>query len=58
MSKVTIEAMVELIGQMRHSAEALQKQAQGIQAVERNLDRLLASIKMLELNISDVQELL
>ena len=58
MSKVAIEAMVELIGQMRRSAEALQKQAQGIQAVERNLDRLLASIKMLELNISDVQELL
>ena len=58
MSKVTIEAMVELIGQMRRSAEALQKQSQGIQAVERNLDRLLASIKMLELNISDVQELL
>jgi len=58
MSKVTIEAMVELIGQMRRSAEALQKQSQGIQAVEKNLVRLLASIKMLELNISDVQELL
>jgi hypothetical protein len=57
MSNVSLEAMVELIHQMRRSAEALQKQAQGIQAVERNLVRLLASVKMLELNISDAKEL-
>jgi hypothetical protein len=58
MSNVTIEAMAQLIQQMRHSAEALREKAHGMQAVERNLDRLLASIKMLELNISDVKELL
>ena len=57
MSNVSLEAMAELIHQMRRSAEALQKQAQGIQAVERNLVRLLASVKMLELNISDAKEL-
>ena len=57
MSNVTIEAMVQLIQQMRHDAEALQAKARGIQAVERNVVRLLASIKMLELNISDVKEL-
>jgi hypothetical protein len=58
MSDVSLKVMVELIYQMRRSAEALQEQSQGIQAVERNLDRLLASIKMLELNISDVKELI
>ena len=57
MPNVTIEAMAQLIQQMRHDAEALQAKADGMQAVERNLDRLLASIKMLELNISDVKEL-
>jgi hypothetical protein len=56
MSNVTIEAMAELIQQIRRSAEALREQAHGMQTVERNLDRLLASVKMLELNISDVQE--
>jgi hypothetical protein len=50
--------MVEHIRQLRRSAEALQKQAQGIQAIERNLVRLLSSVKMLELNISDAKELI
>ena len=58
MSKIPLESMVEHIRQLRRSAEALQKQAQGIQAVERNLVRLLASVKMLELNISDAKELI
>jgi hypothetical protein len=58
MSNVTIQAMDKLIQQLRHDAEALLEKAHGMQAVERNLDRLLASIKMLELNISDVKELL
>jgi prefoldin subunit 5 len=57
MSKVPLESMAEHISQLRRSAEALQKQAQGIQAVERNLVRLLSSVKMLELNISDVKKL-
>lgn len=45
------------IQKMRRLAEDLKARGQGIQAVERNVDRILASIKMLELNISDIREL-
>jgi hypothetical protein len=30
----------------------------GIQAVDKNIDRILASIKMLEINISDLLDVL
>lgn len=52
-----IKGIDERIHQMRQLAEELRERAGGIQAVERNLDRILASIKMLELNISDAKEL-
>jgi len=52
-----IAEMDELIRRMRQCAEELKKKDNGIQAVERNVDRILANIKMLELNISDVKEL-
>jgi prefoldin subunit 5 len=42
---------------MRQIAGELRTKARGIQAVERNVERILANIKMLELNISDVKEL-
>jgi hypothetical protein len=32
----------------------LRRDAAGIQAVERNVDRILASTRMLEINVSDV----
>ncbi|MBN1255340.1 MAG: hypothetical protein JXA50_08715 [Deltaproteobacteria bacterium] len=57
MESVDIKALDVIIQRMRHDAEELKEMADGIQAVERNLDRILASIKMLELNISDVQDL-
>jgi uncharacterized protein YoxC len=53
-----IEEMDELIKRMRQLAEELKEKSGGIQAVDRNLDRILASVKMLELNISDVRDLL
>jgi len=52
-----IAEMDELIQRMRQCAEELKEKDNGIQAVERNVDRILANIKMLELNISDVKEL-
>jgi len=52
-----IEEIDELIQRMHQLAEELKEKAGGIQAVDRNLDRILANIKMLELNISDVREL-
>jgi len=57
MSDWKIDEMCELIKQMRHVVEELKEKSGPIQAVERNLDRILANIKMLELNISDVKEL-
>jgi len=57
MSDWKIDEMCELIKQMRHVVEELKEKSGSIQAVERNLDRILANIKMLELNISDIQGL-
>lgn len=53
-----IDEMCELIKQMRHIVEELKEKSEPIQAVERNLDRILANITMLELNVSDVKELI
>jgi len=58
MSDWKIDEMCELIKQMRHVVEELKEKSGSIQAVERNLDRILANIKMLELNVSDVKEFL
>ena len=57
MGEWDIEEMYGLIQRMRQLADELKEKAGGIQAVERNLDHILANIKMLELNISDVEEL-
>ena len=53
-----IVEMDELIQRMRQCAEELKVKDDGIQAVERNVDRILANIKMLELNISDLKDLI
>jgi hypothetical protein len=39
---------------MKKTAEGLKKAGKDFPALDRNVSRLLASIKMLELNISDV----
>lgn len=49
-----IQKMDEKIKEIRKAAEELQELGGDIEAVNRNLVRLLASTKMLELNISDV----
>jgi hypothetical protein len=58
MADWNIEEMDELIKRLRLIAEELKEKSGGIQAVDRNLDRILSNVKMLELNISDVRELL
>ena len=57
MDEWDIEEMYGLIQRMHRLADELKEKAGGIQAVERNLDHILSNIKMLELNISDVEEL-
>ncbi len=53
-----ITAMGAKIEELQKAAEEIIKLGKGIQAVERNGVRLLASIKMLELNVCDVREVL
>jgi hypothetical protein len=43
---------------LRSTAEELMAVAGDIEAVKKNLVRLLASTRMLELNVSDVKEVL
>ena len=57
MSDWKIEEMCEIIKQLRQLAEDLKEKSGNIQAVERNSDRIIANIKMLELNISDIKGL-
>ena len=57
MADWNIEEMDALIKRLRQLAEELKQKSGGIQAVDRNVDRILANVKMLELNISDVMEI-
>jgi hypothetical protein len=52
--KYAIEAMSEKIKALKDTANELKRISGGIQAVNRNVDRILASVKMLEINISDL----
>jgi hypothetical protein len=47
----------EKIQAIKRAATELKELSGGIQAVDRNVDRILASVKMLETNISDVLDL-
>jgi hypothetical protein len=49
-----VKEMAEKIQAIKEAATELKNISGGIQAVERNVDRILASVKMLEINISDI----
>jgi hypothetical protein len=49
-----VKEMAEKIQAIKEAATELQNISGGIQAVNRNVDRILASVKMLEMNISDI----
>jgi hypothetical protein len=53
-----IKAMAEKIGALKRSAMELKEMSGGMQAVDRNIDRILACIRMLEINISDVLDVI
>jgi hypothetical protein len=42
---------------MKQSAEDLRSEGTGLPALERNMVRILASLKMLEINIAEVADL-
>lgn len=52
-----LRQMHEKIREMRKEAEELREMEGDFPAIQRNLSRILASIKMLELNVSDVLSL-
>jgi hypothetical protein len=55
---VNIEEMAKRISSIREDANQLKAMSGGIQAVDRNVDRILASVRMLEININDLVEIL
>ncbi len=57
MNRREIRKLDTRIKAIRNAAQELKKLSGGIQAVDRNADRLLASVRMLEINISDLLEL-
>lgn len=52
-----VEEMSERIRLIREMATELLRVSGGIQAVDRNVNRILASVKMLEINISDIGDI-
>lgn len=53
-----IEAIDSKIKEMKRLAEGIMKEGNEIEAVKRNTKRILASIAMLEYNVSDVKEVM
>ena len=49
-----IEEMAKKIEVLKRTAMQLKEVSGGIQAVDRNVNRILATIKVLEINISDL----
>jgi hypothetical protein len=49
-----VSDIAKQISLLKKDAINLKQKAKGIPAVECNIDRILASIKMLEINISDI----
>ena len=52
-----IKEMAEKMREIKEATTELKSISGGIQAVDRNADRILASVKMLEINISDVADI-
>ena len=55
--KINLNEIDAKIQSMKKTAEELKQMAESFPALYRNSSRILASIKMLELNISDIADL-
>jgi hypothetical protein len=53
-----IKEMVKIIKALRQNAESLKEISGGIPAVEKNAERILTNVRMLEIDISDAAEIL
>jgi len=57
-AEIDLKEMDRVIKELRDNARYLMEISGGMQCVDRNCDRILASVKMLELNISDVVDII
>lgn len=57
-NNIDIKKMAQKISSIKKEVNELKAMSGGIQAVDKNIDRILASIKMLEINISDLVDVL
>jgi len=53
-----IKGMADKINALRRDVTELKELARGIPTVDCNADRILANVKMLEININDAAEIL
>jgi hypothetical protein len=56
-STIDIERLQQNIQQARQSVEELRRLGEDFPAVARNAERILASLKMIEINVSDLIDL-
>ncbi len=49
-----IKRMARIIEDIKEAASELKEASGGIQAVDQNAERILATVRMLEINVSDV----
>ena len=57
-NNIDIKKMAQKISSIKKEVKELKAMSGDIQAVDKNIDRILASIKMLEINISDLIDVL
>ncbi len=57
-AEVDLKEMDTIILEIKGKVKQLREMSGGMQCVDRNCERILASLKMLELNICDVIEFL
>jgi prefoldin subunit 5 len=57
MSRGELRKLDTRIKTIKKATLELKQLSGGIQAIDRNAERILASVKMLEINISDVKDL-
>ena len=58
MESWNIEELAERIQALRRIAEEIEERGKGIETLERNVLRILTSVRMLEINIGDLMEVL
>lgn len=53
-----LKALDAKINELRRTAEEIKDLGGGIEAIRRNIDRILASTRMIEINLCDVMQVL